>query len=268
MALAIYPLSLSPASIVVPYTSEPIIPYGGVAPYHWTFSGDLPLGITLNDETVKNATQVVLSGKPVIPDQYSQEETSSPRILNPSTFTLSVTDSTPTTPQVASITYTIPVYKFTEAECISTMQLISAVYQIVAGSNFAQNYYMQISEMGTRTIKIGDIGDPVYGGITNAVNAYLSYFTFGQCKALREVICLWDGLKFQTQTQMNGSVGPITGLSNDPEKARQQLIGIAKSLLPCFTRAEIDARFNRGGGSDSVGSATGQGGSSSVMLSR
>lgn len=265
MALAIYPLYLSPASLGQDYdtSSQPITAVGGVAPYSFSVSGNLPVGISFNTATA------TIAGRPLVADQYANNGAAGgltgpafiPVLANPSTFTISVTDSTTPIPLTASITYTLPVGVFSEDEALSVYEMLGAAY--------GSDWYIVLADMGTRQIKIGDIGNAAFGGVRLIINAYLNSSTQGMLRRLREYITEFDKIKLIVQKQINGSVDGITGINNSFQEKKQALLLLAKSVLPAYSRAEVDARFAHKGGSDFTGNITGSGSTGgSVTLQR
>lgn len=261
MAIALYPLGISPCAVGLDFASDPIVPVGGTGPYTWGVTGAMPPGLYLNTAT---PGQVQVSGRALVADQYVNDPFKSiPEIKNPSTYTITVTDSLSAT---ASVTYTQPVFLFSESECISVYEMLAAAYQ--PQDPTLSNFYVCMSNMGTQALNIGEIGAMLFGSLTLIINAYLNNFTQGMSKRLREYLCTWDKIKATSQSQDHGAVGnSITGLSNSWEVKRQLVLRLFKSIMPVFTKAEIDARNAHGGGSDSTGSTTGaEGGDSSLSV--
>lgn len=270
MAVAIYPLQLSPSALGLNYTSEVIQAVGGVAPYTFQVTGDLPPGIFAN---IVIPNQLTLAGRPVIADQYAssggvtpilQSPAFVPVLVNPSTFTVTVTDSTPVTPLTASISYTLPVGVYNEDEAISAYEMLKA--------NYSSDWYIVMGDMGTRNIKIGDIGNAGFGGIRLVINAYLNSQTAGEVKRMRYYIRQFDRYKLVVQEQKDGSVEGITGINLSFQQKLCKILELSKSCLPAYTRAEVEARQAHKGGSDFTGSITagpgGTGSAGSVRLSR
>jgi hypothetical protein len=266
MAINIYPLNLSPAALGVAYNTgsiQPITAVGGTPPYTWSIiSGSLPVGLNL----ITSGTQAgQITGVPLVADQYSAGSGPpttpawSPLLVNPSTFTLKATDSTAAT---ATIVYNIPVGLFNEEECISIFEMLKACW--------TSDWYIVMSDIGTRTVKIGDIGNAAFGSIRLAINAYLNNMTFGETKRLRTYIREFDILKLQVQNQKNGSVDGLTGVSYFPQEKLMKLLELSKTVLPAYSNAEVSARFAHHGGSGYTGTVTGsgQGNGGFVTLSR
>jgi hypothetical protein len=256
MALAIYPLNLSPATLGQNYdtNAQPITAVGGVAPYTWSISGSLPVGLTFSASTASTA---IIAGRPLVADQYQSSGDLAatlppafvPVLANPSTFTISVADSTPVTPLTATQAYTINVGVFSEDETISVFEMLSATY--------VGDYYIVLSDLGTRNVKIGDIGNAAFGGVRLVINAYLNSMTNGMLRRLRQYVTEWDRIKLIVQKQKAGSVDGVTGIFNDFQEKKMALLLLAKTCLPAYSRAEIEARQAHHGGSDFTGNITG-----------
>jgi len=249
MALAIYPLQLSPAALGQNYdtTQTPITAVGGTAPYTWSISGNLPVGVSFDTSTA------IIAGRPLVADQYSSPSNVAipappfvPSVENPSTFTISVTDSAA---QTATQQYTIPVGLFCEDETISIYEMLKACY--------GSDWYIVMSDLGTRTVRIGDIGNAAFGGIRLTINAYLNSYTQGMVRRMRGYVEEYDRIKLIVQEQKNGSVDGITGINNSFKEKVMKLLELVKTILPAMTRAEVEARLGHQGGSDFTGTVTG-----------
>jgi hypothetical protein len=257
MAIAIYPLQLSPATLREQYDAgqQAITPTGGTAPYTWSVSaGALPPGMRF--AASPDTTFAVIQGAPTVCDQYVNINFL-PVIQNPTTFTITCVDSTLPVAQTASITYTLPIGSFSEEHAISIYEMLAAVYGV--------DYYIVMDVMGSRELKIGDILNPAFGGLRLVINSYLNTMTTGMVNRLTEYIRDWDHIKLISITQNNGNVDGITGLNQDWQRKRQLLLGLVKTVLPAFTLAEVRAHEQHGGGSDSTGSVTGGGGGVGVV---
>ena len=248
MTLALYPLTLSPATLGQPYLNNnaPLTPVGGTGPYTLASSaGALPLGLSLGTPAG------LIVGTPRVADQYDYAPTTyMPYVVNPSSFTITVTDSLGAT---ASNQYTLPVGVFSERQAISIYEMLMAAY--------GNDYYVVMSDMGSRNIRIGDIGSPAFGGLRLITNALLNQFTDGMIERMLEHIAEWDRIKPIYQTQQAGAVGDVNGLSMDWGNKRAGLLGRLKTILPAYTLAEVRARQAHGGGNDFTGAVTaGEGG--------
>ena len=259
MPLAIYPLTLSPAAVGYDYDTshQPITAVGGVAPYTWSVSGDLPVGLSFNGTLSQpNNVTAAIAGRPYVADQYTNPSnvvvpgpSFVPYVVNPSTFTVSVTDSTTPVALTATQQYTIPVGLFGEDETISIYEMLKACY--------GSDWYIVMSDLGTRTIRIGDIGNAAFGGIRLCINAYLNSYTNGMVRRMRKYIEEFDKIKLIVQEQKNGSVDGVTGINNSFKEKVMKLLEIVKTILPAMSRAEVEARQAHHGGSDFTGSVTG-----------
>ena len=266
MSIQIYPLQLSPTTLGMDYQSETIMAIGGTAPYRFVVSGQLPPGVFANTAVT---SQLTLAGRPVLADQYANSGGAGlpvlsgpayvPVLQNPSTFTVTVTDAVAAT---ATQVYTLPVGVLSEDEAISVYEMLKACY--------GSDWYIVMSDMGTRTIKIGDIGNAGFGGIRLVINAYLNSSTAGMIKRQRKYIREFDRLKLLVQEQSNASVSGITGINYSFKEKLMKLLELAKTTLPACTRAEVEARQAHGGGSDFTSTVTGgkSGGSNNIRLSR
>lgn len=270
MAIQIYPLQLSPATLNQQYQSEPIMAIGGTAPYTFSIlSGNLPLGINADTSATSPNQQLVLAGKALIPDQYTSSGGPAingpafvPVIANPSTFVVQARDNLGET---ATIQYTIPVGVYSEDEAISVFEMLKACY--------GSDWYIVMSDMGTRNVKIGDIGNAAFGGIRLVINAYLNSQTQGMIRRLRYYIRQFDRLKLLTSVQKNGELAGIKGIDFAFEDKLAKVLENSKTVLPAYTRSEVEARFGHMGGSDFTGSITssridGGGSDSNVRLTR
>ena len=248
-ALAIYPETLPPAALGQQYLTkdQPLTAVGGVGTVTFSItSGALPPGLTLNTSI---AGQAYIEGQPRVADCYGYTPTTVlPYVKNPSTFTITATDSS-SPPQTASNEYTIPVGVFSEDHAISIYEMLNAVY--------GTDWYIVMSDLGTRMIRIGDLGSPAFGGLRLMVNCYLNKMTPGMIKRLKGYIKTFDEIKLIAQKQQGGNIGPITGIDMDWERKLQKLLGLVKTCLPALTRAEVEAREAHHGGSDSTGSVAG-----------
>ena len=253
--LALYPLQLSPAALGQQYVMEdaPLTPVGGVAPYTWAVTGNLPVGLDLNTAGGGTGkTSAVIEGTPRIADQYDYQPTTAiPYVVNPSSFTVTVTDSS-TPALTASNTYTIPVGVFSERQSISIYEMLDAAYGF--------DYYVVMSDMGSREIRIGDIGSPAFGGLRLITNALLAQFTQGMIDVMLEHIHEWDKIKRIFVDQQQGSVSDITGLYNKIGDRKSGLLRRFKNILPAYTLAEVNARKAHGGGMDITATKAGGGG--------
>jgi hypothetical protein len=254
--ISICPLLLSPATLGQPY-SDPDAPQlvatGGTAPYTWSVSvGSLPPGLALSSGGV-------IAGVPVVADQYQFAATEQyPTVANPCTFTVTATDAHAVT---GSLQYTLPVGLFSEDETISVYEMLGAVYP--------SDYYVLMDAQGSRYLRIGNIASNAWGGIRLVINCYLAQMSRGQARRLREHIEEWDRIKLVAQRQNNGSVDGITGITHDWEEKRKLLLALVKTILPVITRAEYEAKEQRGGPRDSVGSiSAGPGRGGGVRLER
>ena len=245
MSVTVYPLELSPATLGQPY-SDPDAPQlvatGGAAPYTWAVTlGALPPGLSLNPTTG------VIAGAPVLADQYVYAAGAQyPTISQQASFTVTATDDAAAT---GSRAYTLPVGLFSEDEAVSIHEMLDAVY--------VSDYYVMMDNQGTRYLRIGNVLPGQWGGIRLIINCYLQNMSRGVVKRMRQHIRKWDKISGIALEQNNGAVADITGLNNNWEKERELLLRKVKVLLPVKTRAECDARDNRGGGNDSVGSVSG-----------
>ena len=247
MTLALYPLALSPAALGQPYlnASAPLTPVGGTAPYTLAITkGALPVGLSLVDKP-----QGTIQGTPKVADQYDYKPTTAiPYVVNPSTFTVTATDSLGA---MASVEYTIPVGMFSERQAISIYEMLDAAYGF--------DYYVVMSDMGSREIRIGDIGSPAFGGLRLVTNALLAQFTQGMVDVMLEHIREWDMIKRIFMDQQQGSVSDITGLNNKISDRKSGLLRRFKNLLPAYTLAEVNARKSHGGGQDITNTKAGGG---------
>lgn len=250
MALALYPLQLSPAAVGQPYVmlTQPLTPVGGVAPYTWVLTGNLPVGLDLNTAAGgTNKTSAVIEGTPRIADQYAYPASNAMPILqNASTFSIQVTDTNGLT---VTNTYTIPVGVFSERQAISIYEMLCACYSV--------DYYVIMGEMGTRNIRIGDIGSAAFGGLRLITNALLANFSQGMIETMLEHIHEWNQIKRVFVNQMGGSISDITGLNNKIGDRKAGLFMRLKTILPAYTLAEVNARQKHGGGNDFTGSVAG-----------
>jgi hypothetical protein len=255
MPISVYPLVLSPATRGQAY-SDPdtpqLVAQGGTAPYTWTvIAGALPPGLALS-------TAGVIAGVPVVADQYTFPATQQyPTIANPCTFTVTATDALSAT---GSQQYTLPVGQFTEDEAISVYEMLGAIYPT--------DYYVVMENQGARYIRIGNIASNAWGGIRLIINCYLAQMSAGQARRLRLHITEWDTIKLIAQRQNNGAVDGISGITHDWEDKRKLLLALVKTILPVITQAEYEARENRHGGRDSVGSVSAGGRGGYVKLER
>jgi hypothetical protein len=248
MPLALYPLQLSPAALGQQYRGNldsPLTPVGGTAPYTLAVSaGALPVGLSLN------GTQGLIQGTPRVADAYDYKPTTAiPFVVNPSTFTITATDSLGAT---ASNEYTLPVGVFSELQSISIYEMLDAAYGF--------DYYVVMSDMGSREIRIGDIGSPAFGGLRLVTNALLAQFTSGMIEVMLQHIHEWDMIKRIFMDQQGGSVSDVTGLNNKIGDRKSGLLRRFKNLLPAYTLAEVNARKNHGGGMDITSTQAGGGG--------
>ena len=261
--LALYPMQLSPGAVGQRYVmvDQPLTPVGGVGPFTWALTGNLPPGLSLNTNSAgSDASSAVIEGTPRVADQYNYAPvTVMPEIVNPSTFTIAVTDSS-TPPLVASRQYTIPVGVFSERQAISIYEMLCACY--------SQDYYVVMNDMGSREIRIGDLGSPAFGGLRMITNALLSAFTQGMIEVMLEHIREWNQVKRIFMDQAGGSVSDITGLNNKIGDRKAGLFMRLKTILPAYTMAEVRARQNKGGGNDFTGSVAGSGGARDVEFVR
>ena len=245
MSVTVYPLELSPATLGQPY-SDPDAPQlvatGGTAPYTWAVTvGALPAGLSLNPTTG------VIAGAPVLADQYVYATGQQyPTIIQQASFTVTATDDAAAT---GSRAYTLPVGLFSEDETISIYEMLGAVYP--------SDWYVMMDNQGTRYLRIGNIASSQWGGIRLIINCYLFSMKRGEVKRMREHIVKWDRIKNIALEQTNGAVSDITGLNNNWENERKLLLANVKVLLPVMTRADYEAKENRGGPRDSVGSVSG-----------
>ena len=255
MTLALYPLQLSPATLGQPYSNNdaPLTPVGGTAPYTLALTaGALPVGLSLGTPAG------LIVGTPRVADQYDYKPTTAiPFVVNPSTFTITVTDHAGAT---ASVQYTMPVGIFSERQAISIYEMLCACY--------SQDYYVVMNDMGSRQMRIGDIGSPAFGGLRIITNALLSQFTSGMVDVMLEHIHEWDQIKRIFQNQENGSVSDITGLSSKIGDRKSGLFMRLKTILPAYTLAEVKARQNHGGGNDFTGDVAGSGAGGNVEFVR
>lgn len=247
--LALYPLQLSPAAVGQGYVmgAQPLTPVGGIAPFTWNISvGSLPVGLDLNTAAGGTGeTSAVIEGSPRVADQYIYPpQTQIPSLVNPSTFSITVTDSS-SPPQSVTVQYTMPVGVFSERQAISIYEMLDAVYP--------EDYYIVMGEMGTRMMRIGDIGNPGFGGLRLIVNALLAAFSQGSINRMLEHIATWDEINENFVDQEGGSVSDLTGLTNIIGKRKAHLLNMVKKLLPAYTMAEIKARQSKGGGNDFTG---------------
>ena len=272
MALSLYPNStisnnvgpqLTPATLNQPYTNQqqPFVATGGTSPYTYAVtSGNLPPGITLATTTTAGG-EGILNGVPRICDQYQIGINAQvPIIQNASTFTITVTDALAAT---ASVTYTLPVSLFSEPECLTIYEMLRAVYNT--------DYYIMMDTMGTRQVKIGDIGSAQYGPIRLIINSYLNGFTQGMVDRMRYYICQFDRIKLAAQRQKDGGVPGITGISYNFDDKQMKILEFVKSLLPVFTLNEANSKVRAEGPSDSMrilGGAVGGSGPGFVTLVR
>ena len=132
MSLALYPLQLSPAAVGQGYVmgAQPLTPVGGVAPFTWSVSaGSLPVGLDLNTAAGGTGkTSAVIEGTPRVADQYTYPpQTQIPSLVNPSTFEITVTDSS-SPPQSVTMQYTMPVGVFSERQAISIYEMLDAFH--------------------------------------------------------------------------------------------------------------------------------------------
>ncbi len=257
--ITVLPLQLGPATVNHNYTQpQPFLAIGGVAPYTFSVTGNLPIGMILNGAS--------LLGSPAIADQYNVTQsnfapgavtpnTYVPIIVNPSTFTITATDSLGHT---GSQVYTLPVGIFTESQAISISEMLRASYDL--------DWYIAMSSMGTRNMRIGDIGNAGEGGLRLMINAMLSMFTIGMQERLKQYIHEWDKLKLLCQTQTNGGVQGITGVNMVWENKKKLLLELVKTILPAYTLNEIRARDGHGGGSDSISGISGNGGGGGIQI--
>ena len=255
MSVTVYPLQLSPGALGTPY-SDPDAPQlvatGGTAPYTWAVSaGALPAGLSLHPTTG------VIAGVPVLADQYVYAVGQQyPTISHQAAFTITATDDAAAT---GSQAYTLPIGLFTEDETISIFEMLGAVYP--------SDWYIMMDSQGTRYLRIGNIASSQWGGIRLIINCYLFGMTRGAVRRMREHVVKWDKIKNIALEQTNGAVSDITGLNNNWENERKLLLANVKVLLPVMTKAECDAKDNRGGPRDSIGSVSaGRGGG--VTLTR
>ena len=257
MALALYPLQLSPATLGQLYSNAgaPLTPVGGVAPYTLAITaGSLPVGMALG------TPQGLITGTPRVADAYSYPAISQyPQIVNPSTFTITVTDSS-SPPKTFSQQYTIPVGVFSERQAISIYEMLCACY--------SADYYVVMGEMGTRQIRIGDLGNAGYGGLRMITNALLSAFTQGMIETMLEHIKEWNQIKRIFVNQRQGSVSDLTGLNAEIGERKAGLFMRLKTILPAYTIAEVKARQNHGGGNDFTGSVAGGNGGNATEYVR
>jgi hypothetical protein len=149
---------------------------------------------------------------------------------------------------------------FTEEQAISISEILRSAYDL--------DWYLVMSDMGTRNVRIGDIGNAAQGGLRLMVNAVLSMFTQGMVNRMKYYICEWDKVKLIYQKQVNGGVDGITGIHMDWAKDKKTgIIELVKTILPAYSRAEVIARQTHMGGSDFTGTVSAAGGGSShVML--
>jgi hypothetical protein len=245
MPLALYPLMLSPGAIGQVYNmkDQPLIPVGGTAPFTWVVTGNLPIGLDLNTAIGGTGkTSAVIEGTPRVADQYNYKPTTAiPFIVNPSIFTITVTDSSIPAKTTAQ-EYTMPIGVFSERQAISIYELLDAAYGF--------DYYVVMNDMGSREIRIGDIGTAAFGGLRLVTNALLSQFTQGMIDVMLGHIFLWDKIKDVHINQRGGSVSDITGLNSEISERKAALIKRFKNLLPAYTLAEVKARQAHGGGMD------------------
>ena len=256
MTLALYPLQLSPAALGQGYlmSDQPLTPVGGVAPFTWTLAGSLPPGLDLNTAIGGTGkTSAVIEGTPRVADQYDYKPTTAiPFVVNPSTFEITVTDSS-TPALTVTNTYTMPVGVFSERQAISIYEMLDAAYGF--------DYYVVMSDMGSREMRIGDIGSPAFGGLRLVTNALLAQFTTGMIEVMLEHIHEWDMIKRVFMDQQGGAVSDITGLNNKISDRKSGLLRRFKNLLPAYTLAEVKARQAHGGGMDITNAKPGGGGS-------
>ena len=247
MTLALYPLTISPAAIGQPYNNmdAPLTPVGGTAPYTLALTaGALPPGLSFDD------THGFIVGTPHVSDQYDYKPTTAiPYVVNPSTFTITATDSLGAT---ASVQYTMPVGIFNELQAISIYEMLDAAYGF--------DYYVVMSDMGSREMRIGDIGSPAFGGLRLVTNAMLAQFTQGMIEVMLQHIHEWDMIKRIFMDQQGGGVSDITGLNNKISDRKSGLLRRFKNLLPAYTKAEVEARRGHGGGMDITNAKAGAGG--------
>ena len=267
MPIQVFPQFLSPATLNYAYNTQdqPITAIGGTPPYTYGITGNLPVGLVFYPDSA------LIIGKPMVADQYSinQENfapgpdsfipnTYQPVIKNPSTFTVTATDSLAAT---GSATYTIQVGVFTEEQCISIFEMLRAAYDL--------DWYLVMSDMGTRNVRIGDIGTAGEGGLRMMLNAILSIFTQGMIRRMKFYISEWDKVKLIYQEQKNGGVEGITGINMNWAKDKKTgILELVKTILPAYTRSEVLARQGHKGGSDFTGSVAAGGSSGFVQLSR
>ena len=266
MAITVFPnaSNLDPATINHAYHQAiPFQAVGGVAPYTWSYTGNLPSGM------IFTPANQLLGGVPIIGDQYESNQlnftpgafvpnTYQAIILNPSTFTIIATDSTLAT---GSTQYTLPVGIFTEDQAISIFEMLRAAYNL--------DWYVVMNDLGTRNVRIGDIGSAGQGSLRLQINAMLSMFTTGMVNRMKYYITEFDKVKLLVQTQVNGSVAGITGNNMIWENKKKSILELFKTLLPAYTRNEILARQQHNGGSDSVSRISGNSvGTGFVQLSR
>ena len=257
MAINIYPLTLSPATLGQDYGMGPagIVPSGGTAPYSFSITGGaLPPGMQL--ATSSDGLYACISGQPLVADNYKYVDFK-PQLQNPCNFTITATDSLAAT---GSVTYKLPVFVFSESDTISIYEMVSAVYPV--------DWYVVSDVMGSREIRIGDIGDPAMGGIRLVINAMLSQYTGGMIARMRQYVGDWDRIKLIAITQQSGSVDGISGVNMDWQKKRQLLLGLMKTIFPAFSLAEVKARQQFGGGQSFVGSPGAGSSGGHVELSR
>lgn len=255
MTLALYPLQLSPATLGQLYSNgdTPLTPVGGTGPYTLAITaGALPIGMSLG------TPQGLITGTPRVADQYNYAPTTAiPYIVNPATFTVTVTDSLLA---IASNQYTIPVGIFSERQAISIYEMLCACY--------SQDYYVVMNDMGSRQMRIGDLGTPAFGGLRMITNALLSQFTKGMVETMLEHIREWNQIKRIFVDQQGGAVSDITGLNAKIGDRKAGLFMRLKTILPAYSLAEVRARQNHGGGNDFTGSVAGSGGGGHVEFVR
>ena len=264
MPLALYPLQLSPAALGQQYVmaQQPLTPVGGMAPFTWTLTGNLPPGLNLNTAAGGSGkASAVIDGTPRVADQYVYPpENQIPSLVNPSSFLITVADSS-SPAQSVTVEYSLPVGVFSERQAISIYEMLDAVY--------GQDYYIAMGELGTRMLRIGDIGNPGYGGLRLIINALLSAFSQGMIERMLEHIATWDEINENFVDQENGGFSDISGINNIIGKRKAHLLNMVKKLLPAYTLAEIKARQSKGGGNDFTGAVeSGAGGGGSLEYVR
>jgi hypothetical protein len=146
----------------------------------------------------------------------------------------------------------MPVGIFSERQSISIYEMLDAAYGF--------DYYVVMSDMGSREMRIGDIGSPAFGGLRLVTNALLSQFTQGMVDVMLEHIREWDMIKRIFVDQNQGNVGDIGGLNNKIGDRKSGLLRRFKNLLPAYTLAEVKARQAHGGGMDITSTKAGGGG--------